>query len=918
VLTPLWLACFALSLLAAGRPVVLVPFLVSPGAAPGETPVITDFPPWTRPGALQRGDRVLAFGDASLAGAGRLRAAALAWAEATDEGRLEIVVERGGESRIVPWTGPVQPKWPTLLVSLGFALAAGVGLWLAPQTRMMQAAWPALMTTAFWMAGYFGREPGGLLAAFWVRSFAFVFMLPLYVRATRYFATNDDGAVRWARGWPALLAVNGLAVANTEALGFVPVAWSQLATHVAMAAGGALMLAIGVVNYRASRPRVRRRFRWLLLGLWVSQLPLIFTVSLYFARIDLGGDWWLASQLATLAVPLAGGIAVFRDDLFDVDRLLSSTLLLSVLGAAALVGFGAGAPAVSRLLERRAGFAAEAASALAGFLLAGGLLGLGVAGWQGLRRFALRGERRLEAEAERLFAGVAGCQKLRELAALLGDRLPLAWRTAGAAVYAGPAGALLRVHGPLDESAFPAAFPEALPAAWLAALEGAERPQPAPGADALLVPVRRDGELALVVALGPKRSGDVFTAHERALVAAVASRASGVLERLERDDLLAAARGLHEELVREKEALGHASDSKSMLLATAGHDLRQPLHALELFLAALAERVTEPEARALLERARGSARTVEQTFDGILDAARLDAGVLEPDRRDVPLAELFAELERDARPIADAKGLALRVRTTPLFVNSDPLLLRSILQNLLGNALRYTERGGVLLAARRRGGEVRIEVVDTGPGIEPGEQERLFRAWERGEARGDGGAGLGLALAVRMSRLLGHRLALRSRPGRGSRFAVSAPAAAPAQRGAPAAAGLRGAGGKTPTAALLDDDAAALEALEALLRGWGVDVVSATAPEPWLAAVSAHAPDVLLVDLRLAAGASGLDAVARARAALGAPVPALVLSGDRSAAAEAEVRAAGLLLLAKPVEPVRLRAALAHVLSREA
>jgi signal transduction histidine kinase len=491
-----------------------------------------------------------------------------------------------------------------------------------------------------------------------------------------------------------------------------------------------------------------------------------------------------------------------------------------------------------------------------------------------------------------------------------------------------------------------------LPHAWRRELAGSDRPRVlAAGAagsaldpetaSALLLPVRRAGELALVVALGPKQSGDVFTAHDRALLAELAARVAAVLERLAHGELLEAAQRLNEELLhdreeltREREVLGRASEAKSTLLASAGHDLRQPLHAMELFLAALEERVDDETSRALLLRARSSARSLEQTFDGLLDAARLDAGVLRPEQCDLALAPLFAELERDARPIAEARGLVLRVRPSELAVHSDPLLLRSVLQNLLGNALRYTVKGGVLVGARRRGGEVRIEVWDTGPGIAPDEQERLFRAWERGAAsrsagegrsgdprasRGREGSGLGLALATRMSEVLGHRLELRSWPARGSVFSVSAPSAHARSGGAkvrPETRRLVRPGGARPVVALLEDDSDALAGLEALLSAWGADVLPATSTGALLGALATapRRPDALITDLHLGAGASGLDAIVQVRAALAEPVPAIVVSADRSAEAEARVRATGHLLLRKPVEPARLRAALAHLL----
>ncbi len=945
LLTPLWLACFAATLLSLDRPVTLVPFYVDPAAAAASAPVLRGLPPWPivpaeppirdpraaieplsiQTPSLRPGDRIVEIAGVSTLGASRSRIAALAWERTSRDGSLPVVFERDGQRLEAQLRTPVQPKWPLLPVAFGFAVFATAGLIAAPQLRAMQTAYPALMTTAFWLGGYFGTGPVGLLAAFWVRFAAFSFMLPLYVRALRHFPTGDEAGVRWARGWPALLGLNGVAIANTELFGLAPIAWSHNATHLLMGASALVSLSVLVLGYRAAVARVRRRFRWLFLGIFISYVPTVAAVALHAVGIHFG-ESWLATQLLQLAVPIAAGIGIFRDDWFDVDRALAGSVMLTALGVLALFGQGIGAPAAADLLVERSGFDPRDAFLVATLACGGALALAGYGLWRAARRLILRAEVALEHEVEALAQSISACQKLRELAALLGDRTREVWRALGAAVYAAGAGthaSLVLVHASAgsDDSAD---VHDELPHAWRGAVGESDRPRLVGGT--LLVPVRRAGELALIVALGPKRNGDVFTSYDRALLAALAGRTSAVLERLLHGELLAAAKRLNEELLRDREELGRASEAKSTLLETAGHDLRQPLHAMELLLSALEERVTDEDARALLLRARGSARSLEQTFDGLLDAARLDAGLLRPEPRALALDHVFEELERDALPIAEARDLALRVRRSGLAVHSDPLLLRSILQNLLGNALRYTERGGVLLGARRRGREVRIEIWDTGPGIASEEQDRLFRAWERGgtkgvegRAREVAGAGLGLALASRMSELLGHRLELRSALGHGSVFRVSAPAAH--ARGAAARTRTRAPqritrpDGVRPAIALVDDDAGALAALDALLSAWGIDVVPANSIEALVIALASapREPDALIADLHLAGGASGLDAIARLRADLDRPLPAIVISADGSAEAEARVRAMGHLLLRKPVEPARLRAALAAI-----
>ena len=903
LLTPIWLTCFAATLLTLGERVVVVPFYVEPAAGPREPPVVRDLAPWMRwapqpEPAPRPGDRLLSVGGVDVAGAGRQRVGSLAWAHTSREGRLEVEVERGGRPLAAGFQLPgTQRKWPMLPVSLGFAAMAVGGLLIAPHQRFFQAAFPAMMTTAFWMSGYFGREPNALLAAFWVRFAAFTAMLPLYVRLIRFFPSGDDRHVRWARGWPVLLGANGLLIADTELFGILPGETSRTATHALMGFSALLMLAIATQGYRVSGPRVRRQFRWLLLGTYVAYLPTLAAVTL--AAIDVyPGETWLASQLALLAVPIAAGIGLFRGDLFDIDRILTATVALTLLGSAAIVALGAGVPLGAAALAARGVMDERSASLLLTTACIAAFGGAGLAIRRLALRFASRGQRALEQGVSGLLARISRCEKLREVVALLGDRLPELFQATGASVYAGEPGRLARVY-----------------ASGAGAASDPHEPGGEPGS--FVVPVDRRGERVALVALGPKRNGDLYTAHERVLLTAVASRAGSALESLELAGLLEAARRLADDLAREKESIGQASEAKSTLLATASHDVRQPLHALSLLLGALEERLDEPEARALLARVRASAQSLGQMLDGLLDAAKLDAGVLEPRIVELPLGPLLERLAEEAEPIAQASGLRLRVRPTHLWLRSDPLLLHSILQNLIGNALRYTQQGGVLVGARRRGEEVEIQVWDTGPGFPEQERERLFQAWERGTAADTSGLGLGLSLVRRLSDLLDHRLVVRSRPGRGSLFAVVArqsPARrVTATRGEPPVAAT---GPSAPTIAVIDDEPQVVAAMLVLLGAWGFRAVGAESGHELLGRIAGAGarPDALVVDFHLRDEASGLDAIASVSAALGGALPALVISADTSPELRARVQASGYLLLAKPVEPVRLRAALAHLL----
>jgi len=217
-----------------------------------------------------------------------------------------------------------------------------------------------------------------------------------------------------------------------------------------------------------------------------------------------------------------------------------------------------------------------------------------------------------------------------------------------------------------------------------------------------------------------------------------------------------------------------ANRAKSQLLAAASHDLRQPLHALGLYVAALAARARDAEWRPLVAHVESAANALEIQFAQLIDLSRLDAGALTPERGEVELGELFARIRNEFAPQAAARGLSLSIVPTHLVVDSDPALLERIVGNLVANGIRYTGRGGVLLGARRRGAQVAIDVVDTGVGIALSQRERIFEEFYRvrndaGPAQPRHGMGLGLAIVRRFADLLGHEVAVESREGAGSR-----------------------------------------------------------------------------------------------------------------------------------------------------
>jgi two-component system, sensor histidine kinase len=407
--------------------------------------------------------------------------------------------------------------------------------------------------------------------------------------------------------------------------------------------------------------------------------------------------------------------------------------------------------------------------------------------------------------------------------------------------------------------------------------------------------------------------------------------------RYENVDLIDELQAQTREAKEARAAAETANRAKSQFLAAASHDLRQPLHAMGLFAAALATRAREPELKPLVASIHASVDALEGLFAQLLDLSRLDAGALTPERATIPLQQLFARLAGDFAPQAAAHGLSLTLVPTSLAVDSDPVLLERILRNLVANALRYTRAGGVVVGARRRGAAVRIDVVDTGVGIAAELRERIFDEFVQGGVGPKShvagrGMGLGLAIVRRLAALLGHALVLASVPGRGSRFSVTAPRAdlrrsragsdesavpkaPPVPAAAPAPSTSAFAGRRV---AVIDDDPAVVAAMRALFSAWGAGVAGGESVAAVIADLAASArdndardrgPDLIVADLRLADGCCGLDAVAQLRTACGRRPPALIVSGDTGEDARAAVAAAGFTLLSKPLVAAALHAA---------
>lgn len=373
------------------------------------------------------------------------------------------------------------------------------------------------------------------------------------------------------------------------------------------------------------------------------------------------------------------------------------------------------------------------------------------------------------------------------------------------------------------------------------------------------------------------------------------------------------------ELAEAKAEAERANAAKTRFLAAASHDLVQPLHAARLFLAATEREPLAVESGQLLDRIGDSLQAAEQLLSGLLDISKLDSGALPVQRETFAASQALDPLAREFEALAATRGLRFRYRPTRALLRTDPTLLRRVLQNFLGNALRYTRQGGVLLGSRRVPGGLRIEVWDTGPGIPADKQREIFEEFRRlhsQDATGERGLGLGLAISERIARLLGHPLNLRSRLGHGSVFSITVPLGLAAEIAAPTPALERArAAERRARILVLDNEPLALAALSALLQRWGHEVLAAAnAEQAEKLCAGGPPPDLLLVDYHLDHGESGIDAAARFRELWGMELPCAVITADPTRTARDAAAALGYAFLQKPVKPAALRALVQRLL----
>jgi signal transduction histidine kinase len=375
---------------------------------------------------------------------------------------------------------------------------------------------------------------------------------------------------------------------------------------------------------------------------------------------------------------------------------------------------------------------------------------------------------------------------------------------------------------------------------------------------------------------------------------------------------------LIESLRRQKEIAEQTNLAKSRFLASASHDLRQPVHALGMFVSALRERTMDAEARRLVDHIDSSVDAMDGLFSALLDISRLDAGVVQCRPESFPIQPLLERVCRDHAGEAQAKDVRLVLHRCSAIVHSDPVLLERIVRNLVANATRYTDRGRIVVGCRRGAG-LRVQVWDTGRGIPIEQQERVFEEFyqldnpERDRVKG---LGLGLAIVKRLSTLLECPLVLESEPGKGSMFGISLPLAD--VQGLPLAAALELPASPLARGLILvvDDEMAIQEAMRSLLSGWGHEVIVAGSCAQMLErlATCATRPNLIICDYRLRDHENGIAVVRRLQSEFNADIPALLITGDTAPERLQEAQESGFFLLHKPVANAKLRAAIGNLI----
>lgn len=363
--------------------------------------------------------------------------------------------------------------------------------------------------------------------------------------------------------------------------------------------------------------------------------------------------------------------------------------------------------------------------------------------------------------------------------------------------------------------------------------------------------------------------------------------------------------------------------AKSRFLAAASHDLRQPMHALGLFVETLKERILYPDLRKIVDNIGNSVEAMNDLFNALLDISKLDAGVIQPIKTDFDILNLLERIHVEFEKQIRDSGLRMSVRTKSAIVYSDAALLERILRNFMTNALRYTKKGGIVIRVRERDTMWCIEVLDSGLGIPDNHLKDIFQEFvqlDNPERDRSKGLGLGLAIVDRLAHLLGHPISVKSKVGRGSVFGIKVPkgdaSKVQVRKKEVNEAAFTGFAGVLII--VVDDEAAILEGMRSLLQGWGCDVITAGSGGDMQSALAAcdRVPDLIISDYRLRQGETGVQVITRLQQEFNEMIPAVLITGDTAPDRLQEARASGFEIMHKPLQPAKLRALLSHLLRK--
>jgi len=421
------------------------------------------------------------------------------------------------------------------------------------------------------------------------------------------------------------------------------------------------------------------------------------------------------------------------------------------------------------------------------------------------------------------------------------------------------------------------------------------------------------------VRISPMPDGGIVTTYtditERVLAEEALARANETLERRVRERTEELTH-VNERLVEATREAEEANLGKTRFLAAAGHDILQPLNAARLYSSVLVDKLKASEDGDLVRNVESALESVEDIIGAVLDISRLDTGALKPEPTVFRLDELLRGLALDFQPVAQEKGLELRIVPTSVSVRTDRRLLRRLLQNLVSNALKYTQKGKVLVGCRRRGNRILVEVYDTGMGIPKSKQKAIFHEFHRLDdgMRVAKGLGLGLSIVERISHVLDHPVDLRSEANKGSCFSVELPRSASMPDTIPAKQAPASVGNLDGLCVVaIDNEPDILSGMRHLLTNWNCTVVTAADDQEAAALLNKAGltPDVILADYHLDNG-TGIEAIIKLRWKFGGHLPAILITADRSRPVRAEASEKDIAFFNKPVKPAALRAQLAR------